>query len=325
MSTGSLPPTVAVAVAPGLPLLELAIPLHVFRKPPPGWTGPWYDFRLCGVMPPAFQQSSLLGLDNLSGLDELVTAGTVVIPACPDVTGDPPAPAELIDAVRQAHSAGARIVSLCSGAFVLAAAGLLDGRRTGVHWKYAALLASRYPDVEVDASVLYIDDGDLLTSAGATAGIDLCIHVVRQDLGSQAANAVARNLVVPAHRAGGQAQYLQSPLPATGTDAGLGPLLNWVGANLGKALTLPDLARQAGLSNRTLVRRFHAETGTTPLQWLLNQRVLRARELLEETALPVDAIAGRCGLGTAANLRTHFHRALGISPSEYRRSYQVTA
>ncbi|MFC6884198.1 MULTISPECIES: helix-turn-helix domain-containing protein [Actinomadura] len=237
----------------------------------------------------------------------------------PAGTSAPPPPAA-VEAVRAAHARGARVVSLCSGAFVLAAAGLLDGRRSALHWKHAPVFAGLYPAVEVDPSVLYIDHGDVLTGAGNTAGIDLCLHLVRQDLGFETAGAVARQMVVPPHRAGGQAQYVETPIPVH--EDGLGPLLQWATARLDRPLTVADLAAEAGLTGRTLIRRFRAETGTTPLRWLLAQRVMRARELLERTDLPMDLVAERCGLGSAPNLRAHFSRELGISPSEYRRTHQ---
>ncbi|MFC0041751.1 GlxA family transcriptional regulator [Actinomadura rayongensis] len=322
--------TLAVLILPGAPVFEVAIPCQVFGTPPPGHEDPWYKLLLCadgGPGPVPLRGSSghtdLPGLFQMSaahGLDALEHADTVIVPACSDVRADA-APAA-VAAVRAAHARGARIVSLCSGAFLLAAAGLLDGRRSASHWKHAPILAARYPAVDVDPAVLYIDHGDVVTGAGNTAGIDLCLHLIRQDLGTETANAVARHLVVPPHRTGGQAQYVESPLPATGRDDGLGPLLQWAVERLDEPLTIADLAARAGLAGRTLIRRFHAETGTTPLRWLLAQRLIRARELLERTDLPVDQVAERCGLGSAANLRAHFARELGVPPSEYRRNHR---
>ncbi|RLU80484.1 AraC family transcriptional regulator [Streptomyces griseocarneus] len=316
------PGTVAVAVTDGMPILELAVPCHVFGTPRPDLRDSWYDFRLCnptgGTAAPARQWFTT---DTPYGYQELVEADTVIVPASADVRGRPPG--RLLDAVREAHARGARIVSLCSGAFVLAAAGLLDGRRAATHWEHAPLLAERYPDIEVDPTVLYIDDGDILTSAGSTAGIDLCLHLVRKDLGSRVASSVARHLVVPAHRPGGQAQYIEAPLPPKETDDGLAPLLHWAAENVHRPLTTPELARRAGTSERTLVRRFHQSTGTTPLRWLQAQRIARAKELLETTDQPMDRIAEQCGLGGAANLRLHFARSVGISPTEYRRGHRA--
>ncbi|WP_225728533.1 MULTISPECIES: GlxA family transcriptional regulator [unclassified Nocardia] len=316
------PGIIAVAVAPGLPLFEVAIPYQVFFEPPPGIDGSrWYEFKLCGPRTNGHVtlRDPFIAMTDFD-YDDLIAADTVIVPATPNVREDPPA--DLIDAVRAAYERGARIASLCSGAFVLAAAGLLDGRRMTTHWKHLPALVERYPGLDVDPSVLYIDDGRILTSAGTMAGVDLCIHLIRKDLGAQVANAAARNMVVPPHRSGGQAQYLDSPVPSV-TDSGLSATLQWALTQLEKPLTVADLAKHARLSERTLARRFHAELGGTPLQWLLGQRINRARELLEGTDLPVDAVAERCGLGSPANLRAHFGREVGISPSEYRRSHRA--
>ncbi|MBF6172210.1 GlxA family transcriptional regulator [Nocardia blacklockiae] len=321
--TDARPGTIAVAVAPGQPVFEVAIPYQVFAEPPLGVDPErWYDLRLCG--PRGTRHATLrdpfVTLTDYD-YDDLIAADTVIVPATPDVRADPPA--ELVEAVRTAYEAGARVAALCSGAFVLAAAGLLDGRRSTTHWKHVRALLDRYPHLEVDPAVLYIDDGRILTSAGTMAGMDLCLHLIRQDLGSQTANAAARGMVVPPHRSGGQAQYLRSPVPVSAADPGLAATLQWALENLETPLTVGDLARRAGTSERTLGRRFHAELGATPLRWLLTQRVLRARELLEATDLPIDIVAERCGLGSAANLRVHFAREVGIAPSEYRRTYRA--
>ncbi|MBB5918634.1 transcriptional regulator GlxA family with amidase domain [Nocardia transvalensis] len=321
--TDSRPHTIAVAVAPGQPVFEVAIPYQVFGEPPLGIDpAGWYDLRLCG--PRGVRHATLrdpfVTLTDYD-YDDLIAADTVVVPATPDVRLDPPP--DLVDAVRAAYEAGARVAALCSGAFVLAAAGLLDGRRTTTHWKHVRALLDRHPHLDVDPAVLYIDDGRILTSAGTMAGMDLCLHLIRKDLGSQAANAAARGLVVPPHRAGGQAQYLRSPVPVSAADPGLAATLQWALERLETPLTVGDLAKRTGLSERTLARRFHAELGSTPLRWLLTQRILRARELLEATDLPVDMVAAGCGLGSAANLRAHFGREVGISPSEYRRTHRA--
>ncbi|APB00129.1 uncharacterized protein NS506_06092 [Nocardia seriolae] len=324
MEPNGHPGTLAVAVSPGMPIFEMAIPYQIFYQPPLGFTSDtWYDFRLCG--PRGARHATLR--DPFVALtdhdyDDLVRADTVIVPSTPNVREDPPA--DLVDAVRAAYERGARIASLCSGAFVLAAAGLLDGRRATTHWRHLAALRERCPSLDIDPGVLYIDDGRILTSAGTTAGLDLCIHLIRKDLGSRAANAAARYLVVSPHRAGGQAQDIQSPVPARPADPGLAATLEWALANLERPLTVSDLAAHANLSDRTLARRFHAELGSTPLQWLLTQRLIRARELLELTDLPVDAVADRCGLGSPANLRAHFNREVGVSPTEYRRSHRPT-
>lgn len=318
------PGTLAVAVAPGMPIFEVAIPYQVFYEPPIGVDPDrWYRFQLCGPRETDFAalRDPFVAL-TAHDYDDLIRADTVIVPSTPNVREAPPR--DLVEAVRAAYEAGARIASLCTGAFVLAEAGLLDGRRMTTHWRHIAAMRERYPHLEIDPAVLYIDDGRILTSAGTMAGMDLCIHLIRKDLGSGAANAAARYLVVSPHRAGGQAQYLQSPVPAYPADSGLSATLQWAIHHLDQPLTVTDLARHANTSERTLARRFHAEIGGTPLRWLLTQRVIRARELLECTDLPVDVVADRCGLGTAANLRTHFGREVGISPSEYRRSHRVT-
>jgi transcriptional regulator GlxA family with amidase domain len=316
------PGSVAVALLGGMPLYELAIACEVFGVPRPDLADPWYDFRLCAA--PGDDRTEFgFALSAHAGLDSLVGADTVLVPALPFACLEPdhPIAPELLEAIRKAHAAGARIVSLCSGAFALAAAGILDGRRATTHWMHASALAERYPKVDVDASVLYMDDGDILTSAGRSAGLDLCLHIVRRDLGAEVANQVARRMVVPAHRSGGQSQYVDLPMPDTDHD-GLGSLLQWATANLDQPLTLAQLAQHTNLSQRTLARRFHATTGTTPIKWLLEQRLLRARSLLESTNLAMDEIGDHSGLGSAANLRHHFHLHLGVTPTAYRLAFR---
>ena len=242
------------------------------------------------------------------------------MPSTDDLDADPDP--ELVEALRVAHERGVRIASLCTGAFVLAAAGLLDGRVATTHWMHADDLARRYPQVDVRADVLYIDDGDVLTSAGKTAALDLCIHLVRRDLGAAAANGIARRLVVPAHRSGGQAQFITPPAEPRNPD-GLAPTLEWARARLDQPLTVRDLAGHAGLSTRQLARRMHAELQAGPLDWLHQQRIARAQELLERTDASVEQIAASCGMGTAATLRRHFHRAVGVSPTAYRATFRL--
>ncbi|WP_229916465.1 helix-turn-helix domain-containing protein [Streptomyces fructofermentans] len=308
---------VVLALYDGAMLFEAAAACEVFgvdRR----LTDSWYDFRVCG--PSGARLGDWLRLDVPYGLDVLAEADTVVVPACADVTVDPPA--DLVDAVRAAHERGARLVSLCTGAFVLAAAGVLDGRRATTHWEHTAALAARYPRVEVDPDVLYIDGTDVLTSAGKAAGMDLCLHIVSADHGAAVANALARRLVVPAQRAGGQAQFVVLPAAAE-TGHALAGLLHWAGERLHEPLTVADLADRANMSTRNLTRRFRSTTGVTPLRWLHTQRVHRARELLETTDESVERIAARTGMGTAATLRRHFHRALGVPPDTYRRTFRT--
>ncbi|MEV6472493.1 helix-turn-helix domain-containing protein [Streptomyces sp. NPDC051657] len=328
MSAGSVAVVVTEEIhLPSWDLYELSIPCTVFGKPQPDLADPWYDLRLCstreaGADAPA--TGAGLSLHTRYGLADLVGADTVIVPSVPDPCVDEGRPLDpaLIAALRLAHDAGARMVSLCTGAFALAEAGILDGRRATAHWMHTAQLADRYPKVRVDDSVLYVDDGDVLTSAGLTAGLDLCLHLVRRDLGAHVANQLARRMVVPAHRPGGQAQFIDQPVPAT-DDRGLAPVLDWARAHLDQPLTVEDLAQRAAMSPRTLYRRLQAATGVTPLQWLLNQRLRRAQSLLESTDLPIARIGELSGLGTANNLRHHFVRQIGVSPSDYRRAFPL--
>lgn len=328
-----VPGSLAVLLLDQQAAIEVSIACQVFGTPPAGHAGGWYDVRLCGpggagaLVPlrASFDHAGLegaFGLRASSGLDDLAVADTVLVPGTGNVHEDPP-PA-VLDAVRAASERGARMVSLCSGAFVLAAAGILDGRTATSHWEYAPILARRFPAVNVDPNILYTEGPDVLTSAGLMAGIDLCLHLIREDLGASTANAVARRLIFPPHRAGGQAQYMDSPMPTPRTGSGLGEVLEWAMARLDQPIGVGDIASGAGLSVRTLIRRFHAELGTTPKRWLLTQRLARARELLERSSLPVDLVAERSGLGTAPNLRAHFAREFGLSPTEYRRDYAAS-
>lgn len=311
--------TVALAVTDGMLHFELSVAYEVFGSAPAGVTAPWYDVALCGA--DAVRVGRFL-LEPDAGLDRLRCADTVIVPGWADVDEDPPA--DLVDAVRAAHAAGARVASLCTGAFVLAAAGLLDGRRATTHWAHTDVLAARYPEVQVDPDVLYADNGSVLTSAGKAAALDLCLHLVRLDHGSATANAVARRLVVAPHRAGGQAQFVTTPVPAR-DDRPLAALFPWVMERLDQPLTVEDLARQARMSSRSLGRHFRAATGTTPLQWLLTQRIRRAQELLETTDDGVDAIATATGMGTSTTLRRHFNRTVGVPPDTYRRTFRSRA
>ena len=312
------PHVVALPVAPAASIFGIAVPCEVFGRYREGLPEPWYDLRICAPPGPPVHVSNGFVADTRYGYGELAHADTVIVPALQEIREEPPA--ELVAAVKAAHRNGARIVSLCTGAFVLAAAGLLDGRPATTHWFHAAELARRHPAVNLDPGVLYVDDGDVLTSAGTTAGIDLCLHIVRSDHGAAVANALARRLVAPAHRNGGQAQYIEAPA-AGHPEAGLAPLLDWMRAHLDQPLTVAALARHASLSERTLIRQFRATTGTTPLRWLNEQRVQRARELLESGTLPIDQVGHASGLGGPANFRRHFALATGVNPSTYRRTF----
>ncbi|WP_432981735.1 GlxA family transcriptional regulator [Dactylosporangium sp. CA-233914] len=258
------------------------------------------------------------------GLDLTERAGTVVVSGIH--AGDPvergTVDPVIADALRAAHARGARIMSICTGAFVLAAAGLLDERPATTHWWWAEKFREFFPQVKLDADVLFVDDGDVLTSAGVGAGIDLCLHVVRTDFGSEVANRAARRSVVPPWRDGGQAQYIERPLPRP-SDATLAATRAWAAERLDAPLSLQDMAAHATMSVRTFTRRFREETGVSPARWLLQQRVDHARALLESTDLPVEVVARRCGLGTAAGLRQHLQSTIGVAPSAYRRTFRV--
>ncbi len=308
--------TVALAVTDGMLNFELSMAYEVFAADMTGVADPWYDVAVCG---PRAVRLGRFRLEPDHGLDQLPRADTVIVPGWADVDEDPPA--DLVDAVRAAHEAGARVASLCTGAFVLAAAGLLDGLRATTHWAHTDVLAARYPRVEVDPDVLYVDGGRVLTSAGKAAAMDLCLHLVRLDHGSSIANTVARRLVVPPHRDGGQAQFVTTPVPAPDNHP-LAELFPWVMERLDQPLTVEDLARRARMSSRHLGRHFRAVTGTTPLQWLLTQRIRHAQELLETTGDSVDAIAAATGMGTATTLRRHFNRTVGVPPDTYRRTFR---
>ena len=286
---------------------DLAIPAQVF-----GREREHYAWTVCAPGGPCAVPTET-GFDVVvpAGLDALAHADTVVVPGIGDRAW--PIGEDALDALRAAAARGARVASICTGAFVLAAAGLLDGRRATTHWQYAERLQRAFPAVDVDPDVLFVDEGDVCTSAGVAAGIDLCLHLVRRDHGAEVANAVARRIVVAAHREGGQAQFVERPLPAE-PGTGLAATRAWMLERLDAPLTVPDLARHAGYSPRSFARRFVAETGTTPLQWLIARRVVEAQRLLEGTGLGVDEVAARAGFGTAPALRKHFARALAPHP-----------
>jgi transcriptional regulator GlxA family with amidase domain len=298
-------------------LLDVAIPIHVF-----GYHGQdRYRFTLAGCQPGPVRTSTGVMLRAEEGLEALTTADTIVVPGYDDVSQPPPEP--LLAGLRTAAARGTRLVSICTGAFALAWAGLLDGRRATTHWRRAAELAACFPAVSVDPGVLYIDDGDVLTSAGVAAGLDLCLHVVRRDHGAAVAAAIARLTVVAPHRDGGQAQFIERPLPDPDGGASLSATRAWALERLHERLDLARLAEHACVSPRTFSRRFRAETGTTPLQWLLNQRVSRALHLLEHTDLPVGAIADACGFADTAAFRRHLAHATRTTPAAYRRAFRL--
>lgn len=311
---------VAVAVIEGTPIFELAVPCEVFGINRPALATPWYDFQLHAEQPDTTVAAGFIA-GKTAPIDELALADTVLVPGCQSVHSKP-RPA-LIEALQQAHEAGARIAAICSGAFVLAEAGLLDGRRATTHWLHADELARRYPAITVDAKVLYVEDG-VFTSAGTAAGIDLCLELVRRDHGTAVTNMLARYLVTPPHREGGQAQYGRLPARST-ADEVLAPLLDWARSHLDRPLTIGDLARRSHLSSRTLIRRFQEILGVPPLRWLQHERLRLAQHLLETTDAPVDQVAARAGFGSAANLRHYFAEHVGVPPQTYRRTFRVQA
>ncbi|MFT2016969.1 helix-turn-helix domain-containing protein [Streptomyces sp. 796.1] len=312
---------VAVLLFSGGPIFESSIPLSVFGIDRQDAGVPRYRLLVCAGEDVPLRTTGGLELTAPYGLEALSRAGTVVVPAWRSITQSPPTAA--LDALRRAHEEGARIVGLCTGAFVLAAAGLLDGRPATTHWMYAPTLAKRYPSVHVDPRELFVDDGDVLTSAGTAAGIDLCLHVVRTDHGADAAGALARRLVVPPRRSGGQERYLDRSLPEEiGADP-LAEVVAWALEHLHEQFDVEALAARAYMSRRTFDRRFRSLTGSAPLQWLITQRVLQAQRLLETSDYSVDEVAGRCGFRSPVALRGHFRRQLGSSPAAYRAAYRA--
>ncbi|MFJ7158698.1 GlxA family transcriptional regulator [Streptomyces sp. NPDC101118] len=274
-----------------------------------------YDFRLCSPEPGTLMRDGFFTLTGVAGLEAAESADTLIVPNRPDT--DVPRRPAVLDAVRRAHARGARLIGFCSGAFTLAEAGVLDGRRATAHWQWAESFRERFPAVRLEADVLFVDDGDILTSAGSSAALDLGLHVVRRDHGAEIANAVSRRLVFAAHRDGGQRQFVERPVPEV-PEASLAPLLAWAQERLGGPLSVADLAARAAVSPATLHRRFQAELGTTPLAWLTGERITLACRLLERGETRTEVVARSSGLGSATNLRTLMRRATGLTPSAYR-------
>lgn len=302
----------------GLCTFEFGVTVEVFGLKRPEFDFPWYKFIVCGVDRGPLQAAGGVAVRPKYGLDMLGLAGTIVVPGWRDRNERPPE--RLLVALRKAHSRGCRLLSICSGVYVLAAAGLLDGRRATTHWRYTEDLQRRYPAIKVDPGVLYVDEGNVLTSAGSAAGIDLCLHLVRRDYGARIANAVAKRLVAPPHRDGGQSQYIAPPHRADG-DTRLARLLDWANARLDEELSVARLAREARMSRRTFERRFRQETGATPNDWVVQRRVARAQELLESSGRPIEWISAACGFGAPETLRHHFRRILRTTPTAYRRTF----
>ncbi|MFC9549813.1 helix-turn-helix domain-containing protein [Rhodococcus sp. NPDC056960] len=315
--------TVATLVLDRVSMFEFGVVCEVFGIDRTRHGVPPFDFRICGVRPgePLASITPGLTLTADHGLDGLRGADLVVVPPPGATSGFP---AEALDAVRGAADAGAIVLSLCSGVFLLGEAGLLDGRTCTTHWEYVEELAARYPAATVDPDVLFVDEGALVTSAGTAAGIDACLHVVRRELGSTVANTIARRMVVPPQRDGGQRQFIEQPVVACTSDS-LSATMAWMSDNLELPHTVDELAARASMSTRTFARKFAAETGTTPVKWLTTQRVLYAQQLLEGTDLGLEAISRRSGFGSGALLRHHFNRVVGVAPADYRRRFGCNA
>jgi len=312
---------VACLAFPGLAPFELGVAAEVFALPRPeldvAW---WYEFALCAERPGPMAVVGGFTVVAPHGLEAIERADTVIVPGVLDPHDDPPA--AVLNALRAAHARGARVLSICSGAFALAATGLLDGIEAATHWRYAALLQERFPAVRANADVLYLDAGRVLTSAGTAAGIDLCLHLVRSDHGAEVANRVARRMVVAAHRDGGQAQFIERPVPRAEAGDPVGRAIAHALAHLGERLTVADLARTAHLSPRQLERRFRESTSTSPGRWLIGQRVQASLPMLESGGPSVEDVAGAVGF-TPAGFRRHFRARLGISPSAYRQRFRA--
>jgi transcriptional regulator GlxA family with amidase domain len=308
---------IAVLALDTVVAFDLAIPAQIF-----GHRDERHRYRvsICGERPGPVRTSTGFDIVARAGLPTVRRADTVIVPGFEETAR--PVPPPVVDALRAADRRGARMISICTGAFALAAAGLLDGRRATTHWRHAAELRERYPAVDLDPQVLYVDEGRVLTSAGVAAGIDLCLHVVARDHGAAVANTIARRMVVAAQRGGGQAQFVERSVPEPAAD-GLGATRAWMLDRLEQPLTVADMARHAVRSERSFARHFRAETGTTPLRWLHEQRILHARRLLEQTDLPVEIVAARSGFGTATTLREHFGRVTRTTPTAYRRTFRV--
>lgn len=300
---------------------ELGVATELFGLRRPEIRQPWFDFKLCAATPTVNMHAGLFALSAVSGLEVVDEADTVIVPNRPDPQVPPLGP--VLDAVRRAANRGVRLVSFCTGAFTLAAAGVLDGRRATTHWRWAELFRAQFPKVLLEPDVLFVDDGDVLTAAGSAAALDLGLYLIRLDYGAEVANTVSRRLVFSAHRDGGQQQFIERPVPAV-PDVSLAPVLAWAQQRLDQPLSVVDLAARAAVSAATLHRRFRAELGTTPLAWLTAERVALACRLIERGECRFDTIARASGLGTPSNLRTQLRRRTQLNPTAYRRRFGPT-
>lgn len=294
---------------------EFGCTVELFALPRPELDVPWYDFAVCAAERGPIRATGGIAVQVSHSLRLLERADTIVVPGWRDADEAPPP--DLLRKLRRAYDRGARLCSICSGVFVLAAAGVLTGKRATTHWKYVDRLAARYPDILVEANALYVDEGQILTSAGSAAGLDMLVHLVRKDFGPRVANQVAQRLVIPPHREGGQAQFVPRPVPADERGR-LAKLLDWIRAHLSSGHTIESLAEQAAMSPRTLQREFKSATGLAPYAWIVRERIERAKELLETGRLPAQRIAERVGMGSAESLRHHFRLRVGTTPAQYR-------
>lgn len=316
----AMPRSIAILAYDGLCTFEFALAVEIFGLRRPELGVPWYDYRVCAVEPGPLRAAGGVTMQVRHGLRAVERADTVVVPGWRHDQLDG-VPERLLAALRRAYAGGARLISICSGAFVLGATGLLDGKRATTHWRYTKEFAGRFPRVELVPDVLYVDEGRLLTSAGSAAGLDLLLHVVRKDYGAAIANQVARRLVIAPHREGGQAQFVPEAVAPCEDGSPISPVLEWALANLREPISVRRLARRAAMSERTFCRRFCAQMGTSPARWLIAQRVVAAQRLLETSKLEVEEIAERTGMGSATNLRHHFRAQVQTTPTRYRQMF----
>lgn len=316
------PPRVVVLTYDGLCTFEFGVAVEIFGLPRPEMGDAWYRFAVAGIEDGELRATGGVRILTDGHLSLLDAADLIVVPGWRGL--DEPVPDALCEALRQASARGCQLLSICSGVFVLAASGLLNGRKATTHWRYIEALKTRFPAINVVDDVLYQDEGDILTSAGSAAGIDLCLHIVRRDYGMEAANCVARRLVIPPHRDGSQTQQLSRPVAQLRESQRLGQLFDFLHQHLAKTHTVDSLAHRVGMSQRTFLRRFRDATGTTPARWLLNERLLRAKDYLENSRLSIDSIAEQTGFGQAATLRHHFRQHFALSPARYRKQFAAT-
>ncbi|ELW1647610.1 MULTISPECIES: transcriptional regulator FtrA [Enterobacter] len=316
------PPRVVVLAYDGLCTFEFGVAVEIFGLPRPEMGDAWYRFAVAGIEDGELRATGGVRILTDGHLSLLDAADLIVVPGWRGL--DEPVPDALCEALRQASARGCQLLSICSGVFVLAASGLLNGRKATTHWRYIEALKTRFPAINVVDDVLYQDEGDILTSAGSAAGIDLCLHIVRRDYGMEAANCVARRLVIPPHRDGSQTQQLSRPVAQLRESQRLGQLFDFLHQHLAKTHTVDSLAHRVGMSQRTFLRRFRDATGTTPARWLLNERLLRAKDYLENSRLSIDSIAEQTGFGQAATLRHHFRQHFALSPARYRKQFAAT-